>query len=405
MADAHGRDEIIVVSPTFYPERIGTPLYVFDIARSLVGGGRKCRVVTSQPYYPAFERFPGYGRARRRDDVEGIPVFRAPTIVPRRGGAAWRAVSEANFLLQIVLAILTGRIGRGRAVLAVTPGVPFAILAGAALRRRGGRLVAVVHDVQFGLVAATTGAVSERLAGLSRAVEVWALNRADVVTVLTVEMRDVLVDAGVSRPIEVVPLWPTIVPDHPCLEGDPCTVLYSGNLGRKQGLSILLDVAERLSPMVPDARIVIRGDGPERQRLVAEASRRGLGNIDFQDFVPEDGLAAALAAAAVHVVPQVPEGADHAVPSKIYNILAVGRPVIATACENSTLGRMSEEVEALRVVEPGDLDGLVREIASLLKDDAERRRLGLEAGRWIQSAHNRIAAVESYVRMLDGPRL
>lgn len=391
-----------MVSPTFYPERIGTPLYVTDIARSLVRGGRNCRVVTSQPYYPAFKRFPGYGRARRRDDVEGIPVFRAPTIVPRRGGAAWRALSETNFLLQIMLAILTGRIRRGRAVLAITPGVPFAILAGVALRRRRGRLVAVVHDVQFGLVAATKGAASERLAGLSRAVEVWALNQADVVTVLSVEMRDVLVGAGVSRPIAVVPLWPTVAPDSG-FEGDPCTVLYSGNLGRKQGISILLDVAERLSPMVPDARIVIRGDGPERQRLVAQASRRGLANIDFQDFVPEDRLAAALATAAVHVVPQVPEGADHAVPSKIYNILAVGRPVIVTAGENSTLGRMSQEVEAVRVVEPGDLDGLVREIARLLEDHAERRRLGHEAQRWMQGAHTRVAAVDAYVRMLDGP--
>lgn len=392
-------DEVLVVTPTFYPESVGTPLYVTDLVRGLLEHGTPCRVVTGQPYYPAFRRFPGYGRRTRADDVEGIPVVRMPTVVPRRGAAAWRAISEVNFLLQVLVRIAIGRLRRAPTVLAVSPGVPVAVLAGAALRRRGGRLVAVVHDVQFGLVRTTGGPVARRLARAARHFEVRALQRADAVTVLSPATRDALVDAGVTVPLHVVPLWPTVETDE--FEADPDTVLYSGNLGRKQGVGVLLDVAEGLGVAAPRARLVIRGEGPEGGSLRAEASRRGLGNVVFEPLVPAEELAHALARAAVHIVPQLPEGAAFAVPSKIFNILAAGRPVVATAAPTSTVGLLASEVDAVRTVPPGDVEALVAEIAALLADTSDRRRVGEAGKRWVYQTHGRDRALRAYLQLLD----
>lgn len=392
-------DDVVLISPTFHPERIGTPLYATDLVRGLVEHGLGCRVVTSQPYYPAFRRFPGYGRGTRRDALDGVPVFRVPTVVPRRGGALGRALSDVNLLLQVALGIVTRRIGRSSSVVAVDPGVPLVVLAGSMLRRRNGRLLAVVHDVQFGLVASTGGAVSRRLSPVARAVEVWALNRASAVAAISAPMRGVLIDAGVSVPVHVVPLWPTLEPGAGG-EPDPEAVLYSGNLGRKQGVDLLLDVAERLRAIAPSAHVTIRGEGTERPGLRAEAARRDLENVTFDDLVPEGELAATLAGAAVHVIPQAPKGADFAVPSKVYNILAVGRPVVVTAPRRSALARLAAEVEAVVVVEPGDVEAFAEAVARLLRDREQRERMGTAAREWVRRTRHRDVAIGQYLELL-----
>lgn len=393
-------DDIVVVSPTFHPEQIGTPLYATDLVRGLVEHGLPCRVVTSQPYYPGFRRFPGYGRGTRRDALGGVPVFRVPTVVPRRGSGIGRALSDVNLLLQIALGVATRRIGRSSSVVAVSPGVPLAVLAGAILCRRKGRLLAIVHDVQSGLFASTGGAVARRLSPIARAVEVWALNRASAVAAISAPMRDVLIDAGVSVPVHVVPLWPTLESGTGG-EPDPDAVLYSGNLGRKQGVDLLLDVAERLRAIAPSAHVTIRGEGTERPGLRSEAARRDLKNVTFDDLVPEGELAATLAGAAVHVIPQAPEGADFAVPSKVYNILAVGRPVVVSAPRGSALARLAAEVEAVEVVEPGDVEAFAEAVERLLRDRERSERMGAAARDWVRRTRHRDVAIREYLELLD----
>jgi len=392
--------ELLVVSPTFHPEKVGTPHYVTDLVRGLSEAGEQVRVVTSQPYYPAFERFDGYGRGTRRDEVDGVPVYRVPTVVPRGGQGRWRAVSEVNFLLQVVFAVVTGRVARSSRVLAVSPGVPFAVIAGWLLRRRGGRLVTVVHDIQFGLVASTRGGLGRIAARLARRVEVWALNRSDVVTVLSPAMASELRAAGVSAPIEVVALWPTIEPAADGSE-EPGVVLYSGNLGAKQGVGRLLEMAGYLFGQVPEARVVIRGQGPERAELEAEAVRRGLDNVEFVDFVEASDLPSELARAAVHVVPQLPAGAAHAVPSKIYNALAVGRPVVVTAAAGSPVAEMAADCPALVCVDPDDDEALGAAVAKLLEDDVLRRDLGAQGRAWVEANCSKEAVVTRYRALLD----
>ena len=391
---------VTVVTPTFAPEAVGTPHYVGDLVEGMVASGVDVQVVTQQPYYPRFERFDGYGRATRRDTACGASVFRVPTIVPKEGRALWRAASEVNLLLQVLLAVLSGRVARSTHVLAVSPGVPFAVLAGALVRRRGGRLVVVVHDVQFGLAAVAVRWAGSWVGRLARAVEVWALGRADHLTVLSDGMGAALVAAGVRAPVTVVPLWPTVPVDDAAPEA-PGTVLYSGNLGAKQGVGLLLEVAERLAREAPSARLVIRGQGAERSSLERRAAE--LGNVELEDLVPAEELATALAAGAVHVVPQLDEGAAFAVPSKVFNILAVGRPVVVTASEGTTLAGFSASVSAVRRVPPGDAGAVASEVVALLRDDDLRHELGRQARDWMRRHATRDVAVATTMRLLEGP--
>lgn len=106
---ASGTDRRVrIVTPTFDPEPIGTPLYTGELARWLRSGGWDVNGVTAQPHYPGFRSTRGTG-AGRRDAVDGIPAYRLPTLVSRKGTFAWRAISDANFLGQGMIARRRGR--------------------------------------------------------------------------------------------------------------------------------------------------------------------------------------------------------------------------------------------------------------------------------------------------------
>lgn len=389
--------EILVMSPTFHPEKVGTPVYATDLVRGLSDAGHDVRVVTNQPYYPSFRRFEGYDRSRRRDVVDGVPIHRLPTIVPPRGRPIWRAVSEFNMLVQLVIALLTRRIARSRHVVVISPGVPLVAVAGRLLRRRGGRLLAIIHDLQFGLARAS-GAPSS-LARLVRRTEVGALGLADVVAPISEEMAAQLRGAGLRREVNVVGLWTTIRPTGRAPE--PNLVMYSGNLGRKQGVEVLLEVAEHVGHLRPDVRLVIRGDGSERAALIRRSQQLGLANVAFEDFVSTSELAASLESAPVHLVPQLPEAADHTVPSKVFNVLAVGRRVLAMTPVDSTLARLATSVEGLHTVAAHDAAGAAHRIIELLDESASGTGGAADRiSRAAQQQFGRSHALREYLRML-----
>lgn len=392
-------DELLVVTPTFHPEPIGTPHYVTDMVEELSGKARRVRVVTNQPFYPAFRRYPGYGRATREDRLGDVPVHRLPTLVPVRGSRLGRVVSELNLLAQVWWARATGRLRRRHHVIAVSPGSPMTIAAAATMRRRDGRLLVVVHDVGFGLAEATSRGAGRWLARAARAAELRALDKADVIVTLSEGMRRQLRSAGVTPPIEVVPLWPTVEPPEGRIEPQ-VDVLYSGALGRKQGLDDLLDAALVLQDLSPGTRVAIRGDGSEALRLRRRAAAMRLHNVEFQDLVPRQELGRTLAEAAVHVIPQLPQSADSAVPSKLYNILAVGRPVVVAASRDTLLGELADDCAAVIAVPPGDADAMAHTLADLLADAERRSRLGRAGKEWIAVHASRRSCVDRYLDLL-----
>lgn len=365
---------LVVVTPTFAPEPLGTPLYATDTVRWLAAAGWDVEVVTSQPFYPHFERYPGFGRGTRRDTVDGVPVRRLPTVVPRGGRTRWRLASDANFLAQGASRAVSGAVTRAHTVLSISPGSPVAPMVGAMATRRGGRHVCLVHDVQSGLASGLGMIHDARLVAAVRAVERRALGLADEVLVLSDQMAGVLGELGVRAPISVLPLWSTVTPPTTL----PLTVTdlqFSGNFGRKQGLDQLVPLLQALRARRPSTTVTLRGAGPLRSALQAELDAAGL-DIRIEDPVDDVDLPAALRASRVHLVPQLASTGAHVVPSKIVNALAVGGAVLAMSAPGSPVARMSESCDAIRVVAPGDIEGAAAAACALLDghDDAALRR-------------------------------
>jgi len=270
------------------------------------------------------------------------------------------------------------------------------VLLGRLACRRNGHHVALVHDIQSGL-AAGLGMVGSQgwLLSAMRVLERWVLNGVDVIFVLSEHMQQRLIAQGVTAPIQVLPIWvdaAAIQPIERAADGT-VTALYSGNLGRKQGLNQVIDLAEILQRRNAAVRIMVRGKGGEADRLVDEAARRGLTNIEFLPLVPTSQLANSLSEGDVHLVPQDGKAADYAVPSKVYGIMAAGRPFVATAEPGSHLWRLQEETGAFQCVPPGDPEALADAVMALGIDERRRADLGARGRAFVIARHDKAAVL------------
>jgi colanic acid biosynthesis glycosyl transferase WcaI len=175
--------------------------------------------------------------------------------------------------------------------------------------------------------------------------------------------------------------------------------LYSGNMGAKQGLELLAEVA-RLSP---DVVFVFCGNGAARADL--EARCAGLANVHFLDLQPAARLGALLALADIHLLPQRADAADLVMPSKLTGMLASGRPVVATAHPDTELAAVV--AGRGRVVPPDDPARFAAAVAELAGAPERRAALGAEARRYAERHLDREAVLgrfEAQLREVAGCR-
>ena len=393
---------ILFVTRYFWPELIGSAPFTSDIAEWLAKEGRQITVLSGLPHYPGTTVFPAYQGGRLQHETIGnVVVERVCSGPPRHGSALARILNEAGFLMRGLGALASGRVKRHSVVLALCPSILCVALALAA-RQRGGSAIAIVHDIQSGL-AEQLGMNGGRLARLMRWVERVTLDRVDLVVVLSQEMKDQLRRIGVTAPIDVVPLWvdtDEIQPVEPSTRA-AVRVLYSGNLGRKQGLSQVVAMAEQLALRRPEIEIVLRGNGNQAQELVAEIEKRQLDNVRLAELQPNEALATALSAGDIHLVPQNPQAAAFAVPSKVYNIMAVGRPFVATALPGSTLWRLQKQSGAFLCVPPDEPLTFADAVLKLADDPQLRRELGRRGREFVEQHYAKPLILSAFSSRLD----
>ncbi|GAC1617576.1 MAG: hypothetical protein NVS9B13_04450 [Candidatus Acidiferrum sp.] len=152
--------------------------------------------------------------------------------------------------------------------------------------------------------------------------------------------------------------------------------LYSGSMGRKQGLELLPEVIRELGLSRPDIHFVFCGDGTFRESL--ESAARNARNVTVLPLQPLEKLNGLLNLADIHLLPQCADAADLVMPSKLTGMLASGRPVVATAAAETQLFR-SLQGKGL-VTPPGDAKAFCEAIVCLADNGGLRRKLGV-AGR------------------------
>lgn len=404
-AVTQGRAPVQIITQFYFPETAGTAFYTHRTAQNL-SRTTQVNVITGEPYYPAFSKWPEYRSHRPHETVQGIPVERIRTLVPSADSALSRIASDMNFLIRGLLRVrrteVTGH------TISFTPGLAPALLARTLQWRRRGRHIVIVHDIQSGLASGTSlvrrGSVFHRSLGM---IEAWALNGADIVAALGETMATELRSLGVAaEKLRVLPIWlrgdiwDNWQGPQP-LANDP-VVAYSGTLGGKHATERLTLLARELQERVPTARMIVRGAGPGIEQIRDACSDPDL-PIDLKDFVPDKELPSALSSAWLHVLPQRNATATYSVPSKVINILAAGRPLVAEAEDDSPLHQLAESCPAVIVTNPARPEELFRTVISLLQDPHRISALGDLARDFAVSTFSEQTTMEQLESMLFDP--
>jgi colanic acid biosynthesis glycosyl transferase WcaI len=388
------RPRALLVTQFYRPELIGSGPVCAELAEWLAQRGWQVTVITGLPHYPDAAAFAAErDRLPQWQIVNGVTVARVRSRMPKGRKAVSRIVSEASFLAAGLRLFLTGRVRRHELVISLCPSI-LSVALGTVARRRGGRHIAIVHDIQSGLAKGLGMTAAPGLVAAMRVFERWMLNRVDLAAVLTADMADQLLGLGVNAPIDLLPIWVDLDrfaaviarPDGPVRIG------YSGNFGHKQGLSQIIALAEVLQRKRPELSIVLRGKGSQGAELRRQIESRGLHNLRLEELLPADALHQALAETDIHLVPQAPDAADFALPSKIYNIMAAGRPFVATARPNSTLWHLERMSGAFICALPNNPVAFADAVERLADDASLRRALG-DRGRQFVARHNAKAKV------------
>jgi glycosyltransferase involved in cell wall biosynthesis len=202
--------------------------------------------------------------------------------------------------------------------------------------------------------------------------------------------------------LSIITNWGDVDTVRPSDDGnarDTFVVQYSGNLGRTHGVETLLAAAEELRGD-RSVRFMIIGSGARRATVERRIAAGDLENVTLLPPVPREELGATLNAGDVSVITFLPGMKGVSVPSRMYNVLAAGRPLIAAADPDSEIALLIREEELGWVVDPGDARGLVTAIRAAHAAPELRRAMGARARRLAEARYSREAVVQQWTALL-----
>ena len=402
---------LLVLCPHYAPDVAPTGEVMTQIVEQLVARGHRVHIVTSLPWYQHHRLEPGWeGRVVRHEDTSWGRITRVHPFPTDKRNIPARAAAFAGFT---ALSGLAGLVSRSKpdAVLAMSPPLTLGLAGWAIARAHRVPFVFNIQDV-FPDVAVELGAITDpRVIGVARWLERETYLRADAVTVLSDDLRDNVADkirgrrgsAGDPDKVRVIPNFidtDWIRPqerENPYrrefgLEGKQ-VVMYAGNLGWSQSLDLVVAAATHFADD-PDVAFVINGGGVARIDLQRKAA--GLPNVHFVDMQPKERLPEVAAAADIHVVPLRTGLARSSVPSKLYTILAAGRPVVASVDPGTEVATTVTTAGAGLAVPPDDAEAFTKAIGRLLAEPEEARAMGTAGRRFVERWASPTAVAASY---------
>jgi len=388
---------ILIVGINYAPELTGIGKYSGEMAEWLAAAGHEVHIVTAPPYYPEWKVADGYAAWRygkevnlpqHRFDKKGgnLVVYRCPIWVPAQPSGLKRLLHLASFALSSLPVMLGQVFWRPHLILVIEPPLFCAPAAWMCARLSGAKAWLHVQDFEvdaafeLGLLRALW------LRGLVSKLESWLMRRFDRVSTISPNMVRRLIQKNVAQDktvffsnwVDIDAIFPLRAPSamrqQLGIASARTVALYSGNMGEKQGLEIVLESAARLV-REDNIQFILCGDGAVRQRLQQQYA--GLPNVLWLPLQPLERLNDLLNMANIHLLPQRSGAEDLVMPSKLTGMLASGRPVVATANKGTQIA--DALLDCGVVVEPDNVSQFSEAILQLARDAGKCAVLGAKA--------------------------
>jgi glycosyltransferase involved in cell wall biosynthesis len=381
----------------YFPPEVGAPqTRMFELARQLVAAGDAVTVVTAFPNYPTGVVHEGYrGRFAMEEDMDGVRVLRRWVFATPNAGFFKRLINHLSFVVTSLAALRA--LGPTDVIFVQSPPLFIGLAALAFSRLKRAPFVFNVSDI-WPQSAIELGMLHNRLAiWMAEKLEWHLYRRACRVTVPTPGMRERLVERGLS-PEKVVLLTNGVdthiyqpEPPDPKLANQlglngHKIFLYAGTHGLSQGLDVILEAAKRTTD--DDVVYVLAGEGADKDALVEKVRSEGITNVHFLPNQPKSAMPGLLNLAYAAIVPLKPlDLFRDALPSKMFESMAVGQPIVA-----SLWGEAAKLVETAGcgiVAEPGNPDALEAAVEKLAADPARAQSMGRRGRDYVVEHYDR----------------
>jgi colanic acid biosynthesis glycosyl transferase WcaI len=412
---------ILVLCPHFAPDVAPTGEVMSRIVVELAARDHRLHVVTALPWYRHHRLEPGWdGQLARTERTTWGRITRVHPFPTDKRNIPARAMAFGGFT---ALATIVGAATSAKpdVVLAMSPPLTLGSAGWAVARARRVPFVFNIQDV-FPDVAIELGHLKgERVIRAARWLERTTYRSADAVTVLSDDLADnVRGKLGAAdrsggtdgSRVHVIPNFVDTEWIRPQSRENSYraefgltgrrVVMYAGNVGLSQALDLVVDAAVDLAEE-RDVVFVINGGGVARPDL--ERRARGLDNVRFVDMQPKSRLPEVLAAADVHVVPLRRGLAWSSVPSKLYSILAAGRPIVASIDAGTEVARTVERAGAGLAVLPEDPEAFTKAVRRVLDHEGDRAAMGASGRRFVEGWASPAAVAEAYEHLFHAVRV
>jgi colanic acid biosynthesis glycosyl transferase WcaI len=408
---------IVIVTLVFAPDGVSTATLVSDLAQDLQAKGYRLSVITTIPHYNVDEeartRQPlvrHWSRLFYRSDYHGIPVWH--TVVARKGQAA--SGRMLGYLVFNGLSLLIGlfAVSRPDVILVVSPPLTSGIVGWLLAHLRRSCLIYNVQELYPDtFIHMKTMRPESFAARVLFWIEHFVYQRATALTVICDAFRRAIVAKGIST--HKIHLIPNFVDTDAIRPGPKCNpvanelglteryvVLYAGNIGMTQSFDTLLEAARCLQDQ-SDIRFLIVGDGVRRAHVAEQIQKLALRNVILLPYQPRRRVPDIYATADLGLVPLMKGTSQTTLPSKLYSIMASGRPVLAAVDADSDITVTIQMAQCGLTVAPDNADALEAGIRQAFQQQGAFRGFGQNGRQYMETQFSRTAVAMQYHRLIQ----
>jgi len=422
----------IFFTQLYYPDMTTTATIMTDLVEDLASYGMNTEVVCAQPTYiknldPQITQITRIRNQLRNSEIErswkspkyechhGVSIRRVWSFLFDKNKIVGRILNSTSCFFSMLPAVFSIR-NSNFLVFNTNPALlPF--LGFIAAKLRGQRYAVLVHDL-WPELPAHIGMIKKD-GVLYKAIDfitTLAFKYASNIIVLSEAMKKLVVlnlpekvgDVHVIHNwVDANRIYPVTKENNRLLEElglqNKKVIMYSGNLGRYQPLEVMIHAAGELRNR-DDIVFVFAGDGGKKQKIQEMVASLALDNVKFIPFQPLNRLAESLSMADVSLIGIYPENEGVIMPSKLYGLLAVGKPIICVSDPNS------EVVEILNQARAGvhsSIDNpteLAQKIVLLIDDQDKAQEMEKNGRRYFLEYFERKKITKQWKKVLEAVR-